>query len=83
MHSLISPKKPQVKVFMAWQLTKTTSTSTGQSLTLSSVVVIVIFCFLNGVNNHAFYYNLKTLDTSVPGTLLTDPQIWAVKHRCN
>lgn len=40
--SLISPQKPQVKVFMAWQLTKATSASMGHSLTLSSVC-----CFSN------------------------------------
>lgn len=38
------------------------------------------FSLLNGVNNHIFY-NFKTLGTSVPGTLYTDPQIRAMKHR--
>lgn len=40
--ALISPQKPQVKVFMAWQLTKATSTSAGHSLTLSSVLFFFV-----------------------------------------
>lgn len=71
---LISPQKPQVRVFVAWPLDKATGASTAHSPTLSSVPVVV-------VDDPALYCHLKTPGSSAPGTLYTDPQTQATKHR--